>query len=303
MKIHAAPSSLLLVLGALATASPCALAQDGRAANFEEMVAATVAAGAGKTICAPPGATIHTYLLPLQKDANQHPDRPPPTGDRIQTILANVFPCRTDAASSGNEVATGKERGDLIKSISPIFGQLVMFSLPQGFTVVVEGTQANRYLREAVLQGESAQNWSQMLTVTGTQGLAANADLTPLGIANWMAGGYRRACPASFSATRLGGIKLGTFDAFAAVLSCGTTRPGGQAHSESALVIVIRGQADYYTIQWAERGAPSAGPVAFDEAKWTGRLKSLMPIKLCPIVPGEPAPYPSCADGGQRSGA
>jgi hypothetical protein len=27
---------------------------------------------------------------------------------------------------------------------------------------------------------------------------------------------------------------------------------------------------------------------------WRGRLRELMPIRLCAIVPGEAAPYPSC---------
>jgi hypothetical protein len=49
----------------------------------------------------------------------------------------------------------------------------------------------------------------------------------------------------------------------------------------------------YYTLQWAERG-PAAGKIAIDEAKWQARLRQLQPIRLCPILPGEHAPYPSC---------
>ena len=31
------------------------------------------------------------------------------------------------------------------------------------------------------------------------------------------------------------------------------------------------------------------------EAKWQARLRQLQPIRICPIQPGERAPYPSCA--------
>ena len=63
------------------------------------------------------------------------------------------------------------------------------------------------------------------------------------------------------------------------------------------LIIAIKGERDYYTIQWAERSGASTTPIQFDEKKWMERLKRLTPVKLCPIVPGETAPYPSCVGG------
>jgi len=60
------------------------------------------------------------------------------------------------------------------------------------------------------------------------------------------------------------------------------------------LLIVVEGVKDYYTIQWAERGDASELPLKFESAKWTGRFKKLLPIKLCSLLPGEAAPYPSC---------
>jgi hypothetical protein len=41
-----------------------------------------------------------------------------------------------------------------------------------------------------------------------------------------------------------------------------------------------------------------AGKPAIDEAKWRERLRQLQPIRFCPIVPGEAAPYPSCVGKG-----
>jgi len=62
------------------------------------------------------------------------------------------------------------------------------------------------------------------------------------------------------------------------------------------IMLAIKGSADYYTLQWGERGRDSPHPLTLDATYWTGQLARLNPIRLCPIVPGEFAPYPSCVD-------
>jgi hypothetical protein len=179
--------------------------------------------------------------------------------------------------------------------ISPIFGQLVTFSMPANFVVVAENSNGPNYIREAVLKGETINRWTQMITVTGAQGLVsgpkanreANPKATPETFAGSIVGGFRSACPDSFAAQGFGPTKFCDQDAYVAVASCGSV--GTDRHGETALIVAVKGQADYYTLQWAERGKP-----AIDEAKWLDRLRQLQPIRFCPIVPGEAAPYPSC---------
>jgi hypothetical protein len=187
-----------------------------------------------------------------------------------------------------------REQGYSVRMISPIFSQLVMLSLPKGFTTVFEDTSGNRYTREAVLDGESVERWSQMITVTGAKGLAANPRVTAQSFLEQIAGGFKNACPDTFSAKGLGALKISGRDAFIVVAGCGTVSSDGSAHSESTLLIAIKGAADYYTIQWAERGPASPRPMTFEEAMWKDRFNRLSPIKLCPIKPGEAPPYPSC---------
>lgn len=187
-----------------------------------------------------------------------------------------------------------KKQGDSVTVIAPIFGQLVMFSFPKGFVPAFENARDGQYIQESVLEGESVKKWSQMVTLTGAKGLASNPNLTPTRFAGGMAGGFKRACPETYTATGLGEIKFGNHDGFAAFVSCGTANSIGEPYSEAMVLIVIKGESDYYTIQWAERGEASKTPIKFDNAKWADRLKRLAPIKLCPIVPGEKAPYPSC---------
>jgi hypothetical protein len=62
--------------------------------------------------------------------------------------------------------------------ISPIYGQLVRFSMPSNFAVAFENARDGNYIREAVLKGETVQAWTQMITVTGAKGLAGSPKCT-----------------------------------------------------------------------------------------------------------------------------
>jgi len=177
--------------------------------------------------------------------------------------------------------------------ISPIFGQLVTFSLPAGFVTVFENTKGPSYLREAVPKGETVERWTQMITVTGAKGAAGNPNISPESAAASLVGGFKSACPETFAAKGFGPAKFGDQDAYAAVAGCGQVASSADKHSEIALIVAVKGSTDYYTLQWAERG-PAAGRATIDEAKWLARLRQLQPIRFCPIVPGEKAPYPSC---------
>lgn len=183
---------------------------------------------------------------------------------------------------------------EVVKTTLPIFGQLVMFSFPKGFVPIFQDANGAQYIQEYVVDGETIHQWSQMVTVTGAKGLAANPGITPQDFVKGIAGGFKRTCPTSFGGIGLGAIELDGHDAFAAVVSCGLVNPTSKVYSEAMLLLVIKGKSDYYTIQWAERGAASMSPLRFDSAKWTERLNTLTPIKLCPVVPGESTPFPSC---------
>src|ERR1700754_4910218 len=178
--------------------------------------------------------------------------------------------------------------------ISPIYGQLVRFSMPSTFVLAFENTNGPSYIREAVLKGETAKAWTQMITVTGAKGVAGNPQATPESFAVSMAAGFKKACPDTFAVKPFGAEKFGDQDGFVAVVGCGRIETSVDKHGETALIVVVKGSADYYTIQRAERVPLSADKPALDEAKWQERLSKLKPIRFCPIVPGEAAPYPSC---------
>jgi hypothetical protein len=188
--------------------------------------------------------------------------------------------------------------GGSVGVIAPIFSQLVYFHEPANFVSVFENTHGDRYIHEWVLPGESVSNWTQMLTVTGAQDFSAkHPDATPKVFATSIASGFQRACPSSFAVKGLYEGQLNARDAFIMVVSCGNAAASA-GHSETALIAVVKGEKDFYTLQWSQRGDAMPTPMDIDVKMWAARMKGLMPLKLCSIVPGEQPPYPSCVGRG-----
>ena len=183
--------------------------------------------------------------------------------------------------------------------IAPVFAQLVTAPLPDGFVPAYEDGNATGYLNESVLAGETVENWSQMITLTGAKGLALTTGedaMNAQGFAEFLAESYLQACPESIEAEPLDAPEIaGAREVFAGYVSCGTI--SGKDMSESMVFLVLVGAEDIYTLQWAERGPASATFIAFSGDAWLNRLAQLQSAaKLCDIVPGEAAPYPSCTD-------
>ncbi|HET7758092.1 MAG TPA: hypothetical protein VFK87_12625 [Steroidobacteraceae bacterium] len=207
------------------------------------------------------------------------------------------FPCGVALGASlvaAGAPAAGDSPGAGPASVGPVFHQLVRFTLPAPFKAAYEKTSGGYYLREHVPAGETVDDWSQMITLTATRDLATNERATPEDFVHALVRGFRSHCPDSFSSLELGAQSAGANTGYAAIVSCGHIEAGGKAHSEAAVMLTIKGSADYYTLQWTERGPDAKGAVPIDRNHWTGLLGRLNPIRLCPIVPGEAAPYPSC---------
>lgn len=184
--------------------------------------------------------------------------------------------------------------GGTQRVITPVFHRLVAFTLPPPFKMSFERTTGNIYVREHVPAGENVDEWTRMISLSGVQGLSYNADATLPAYLQALARGFQRHCPETYVALDLGPQPLVKEPSFATVVSCGRVSSGGKAHSETSVMLAIRGPDDFYVLQWTERGRDSAHPLALDSKLWSARLAQLGPVQLCPIVPGEGPPYPSC---------
>ena len=211
-------------------------------------------------------------------------------------VLAVAAYASSDDGKQGKDESTVIPQTQNIRSITPIFSQLLLAPYPSGFVTAFENVHDTQYIRESVLAGENVNQWSQMITLNGAKDLATKAGVTSQMLVERIAGGFQHACPTSFTAIRVSGDKIGGNEAFAAIASCGTSPTTGGKQSETALIAVIKGDKDFYTVQWAERATSSNTPLNLDIPKWLERYKTLAQVKLCNIVPGEQAPYPSCVD-------
>ena len=189
-----------------------------------------------------------------------------------------------------------KETQASVEVISPIFHQLVAFNSPADFVLhVPEHATATFYRRETVLKGETVDHWTQMLTVTGAKGAAAVEGMSPAKMGGEIAEGFQKACPETYAVRPIGAMEVSGLPGYLELVSCGTVaEEEGGKHSEAALIVVIAGDQDFYTVQWAERGEASATAMRFDDAKWQERFQALNPIRVCAYMKAEKAPYPSC---------
>jgi hypothetical protein len=126
------------------------------------------------------------------------------------------------------------------------------------------------------------------------QGMAYSHEATLQSYLQALARGFQRHCPDTYVELDLGPQPLVREPSFATVVSCGRVTSGGKAHSETSVMLAIKGPDDFYVLQWTEKGPDSSHPPALDSKHWSARLALLGPVQLCPIVPGEGPPYPSC---------
>jgi hypothetical protein len=218
---------------------------------------------------------------------------------RLQGLIAGCGALLATITFSGGRLALAESPVEpRLVAITPVFAQLVMFSLPPEFKSqkpTYEKNSGSFYIREQVPEGETLGKWSRMITLTGTRGLATNPNATPQAMLARMSGDFQRNCPDSFSTEAPGPQKVDGYDAYEVIASCSRVQSGKETYSESAVMLTVKGSNDYYTLQWTERGRDSAQPRPIDVAYWAKQLARLNPIRLCPIVPGEGAPYASCA--------
>ena len=214
-------------------------------------------------------------------------------------VALSVLACAPAAgapALAGSSPVAASHAGEYVQ-VSPVFSQVVAFSTPVRFVTGDEQGAGRFYIRELVPRGETVNRWTEMITVTGLQGAATAPNLTPLRGLQTIASSFAKACPDTFNALPLGRLRIGTYDAVAAVLSCGTNLQLRTPRSETALIVSFRGRQDLYSLQWAVRGAPSSVELALHRARWLKRLARLQPIRVCSPGAGGAAVSPACLRG------
>jgi hypothetical protein len=121
-----------------------------------------------------------------------------------------------------------------------------------GFVVAHEMANNNQSIREEVPKGQTAQNWSKMVTTQWFRKLTER--LTPVEFANKMVATLPQSCPGA-TASPVQSLKVSGFKAARFKVVCPNTANG---MPESFFLLAIAGDKDMYVKQVAFRGEASA---------------------------------------------
>lgn len=117
-----------------------------------------------------------------------------------------------------------------------------------GFVVVHEQSSLNQSIREEVPKGQTAQQWSKMVTTQWFRKLAER--LTPLEYAEKMLVSLPKSCPGA-TASPVQSLKVSGFKAVRFKVVCPGTASG---LAESFFLLAVAGEKDMYVKQVAFRG-------------------------------------------------
>ncbi len=186
-----------------------------------------------------------------------------------------------------------------VTAVTPVYSRIVAFPLPDGFVAAFEQVNGRSYVQEFVPQGETVAAWSQMITLLGAQGLAAQAagqETPATAFAHYILAGYRQACPDHVSAIELKAPDIpGAAEVFAGQVGCSTV--AGTDHGEAMVFLVAVSGADVFSLQWARRGPAGQKTPGYNAGTWDPALAFLTAgLRFCVPVAGEQPPYPTCTE-------
>lgn len=200
-------------------------------------------------------------------------------------------------AAMATAPASAAEAGTAVRvrAVTPIFGELVLRGQPKGFSTVFEATRGPSYIHEMVPAGETAERWTEMITLTGARDLAGKPGADARSFAGGLAEGFRSSCPDTFAVGRPERVTVeGARDALRFTVGCGRSPTTAGRTSEVATMLVFLGERNGYTLQWAWRGPAKAGPADLTPPR-AEMIEAMGSVRLCRQLPGEAAPYPSCS--------
>ncbi len=157
-----------------------------------------------------------------------------------------------------------------LTTVQQVWTRTVGFDLPRPFVPSWRGQTTSSFLFEYVPDGEMPERWTRMITVSGEKGgWAARIPDKALASAVF----DRGTCPGRVYRD-LGPTMQPPLAYRTVVIGCGAE---GGPGSERAVIAVFRDDQNMWTVQYAERGAATAG----FERQAAAKLKRLAPLLTC----------------------
>ena len=159
---------------------------------------------------------------------------------------------------------------DKMTTVQQVWTRTVGFDLPRPFVPSWRAQGPANYTVEYIPDGETSERWTRMITVSGTIAAGA-ARMGDAALASAVFG--RAACP-GYVYRDLGSSTRPTLGYRSLVIGCGAE---GSAGSERAVIAMFHDAQTMWTVQYAERGALTAG----FERQAAAKLARLAPMLTC----------------------
>ncbi len=175
----------------------------------------------------------------------------------------------SDAGSAMREIWKTQTAAD-VAVVQEVWTRTLGFNLPRPFVPAFRSVANGSYLAEFVPDGQSVDNWTRMVTASGSLGAGA-AHLSDAELAGAL---FDRGRCDGWVYRDLGGTADPIVARRTLVIGCGAPgRPG----SERAVIAFFRDTENSWTVQYAERGATTA---TF-EARAQASIAALAPFVTC----------------------
>lgn len=174
----------------------------------------------------------------------------------------------------------------------PVFSQVLVVSVPEGFALASEEATDGTYARTLLPPGESSKNWTRRLSYSAARGLSRDSGATLAGHAARLLSPLKAQCTSGYAEKVLTSGEQGGVERHVVVAACAAFH--GRAGGETALVSVVRGTQDYYAVEWREKTAGVDPAASIRPAGWIDAYRKIGAIRPCDPAAGEAAPYASC---------
>ena len=167
----------------------------------------------------------------------------------------------------------------------PLFGRVMSFDMMRNFVPAYQATGPNNFIFEFLPDGQSFDNWTQMVTITAARGLgadrrsdtelAAAALSSPQGCARGHF--YRALAPRALG----GGLSQ-----LMVIKGCASTAanayPGASpAIGEESVILVFRDRENVYSLQYATRAKFVGGRPPISDAAAPAAVAPFGTVRLC----------------------
>lgn len=167
----------------------------------------------------------------------------------------------------------------------PVFGRIIKFDMIRNFVPAYKAQNARQFIFEFLPDGETFDNWTRMVTVTGARGTGPDAR-SDLELATAIFGNPAGCAKAPFFRTlgqhkTLDGVSLVTASKGCAGTAAGAYPGAAASLGEQSIIMHFRDGANTYSVQYAVRARFAGGQPPIADKAVPATLAQFGNVRLC----------------------